>query len=96
MILVPFLKIYIVMRDRCVLQVNAGVASFERGERVLQYYLLRFFLRNYAPGHLFHELRCLVGTAPSCFIILAAYLNIAMDRFKYLYIIIEKELFNIF
>ena len=31
------------MRDRCVLPVNAGVAPFERGERVLRYYLLRFF-----------------------------------------------------
>jgi len=43
------IKTYIVMRDRCVLPVNAGVAPFERGERVLRYYLLRFFLRNYAP-----------------------------------------------
>ena len=45
------------MRDRCVLPVNAGVVSFERGERVLQYSLLRFFLHNFCPRALISRMQ---------------------------------------
>ena len=46
---------YFLMRDRCVLPVNAGVVSFKRRERVLQQSLLSFLNIIFAPGLLFHE-----------------------------------------